>query len=75
MASLNYTQSDFGTFQIKAMFNGAANYAQSTSPMVDLKVDIDFSPYYVNGGIITVAIIVAAGYLILRKRKKATNRE
>ena len=75
VASLNYTQSDFGTFQVKAVFNGATNYAQSTSSVANLNVAIDFTPYYINGGTIAVAIIGVAGYLVFRRRRKATPQE
>ena len=33
---------------------------------------MDYTPYYIGGGIIAVAIVGAVGYIVFRKRKKAT---
>ena len=74
IASLNYTPSDIGTFQVRAVFNGTANYSQTTSTASSFSVSIDPIIYYYP--IIAIAIIVVCGtlgYIIFRKKKKATS--
>lgn len=72
VASLEYTPTSTGTFQFKAMFSGTANYAQSSSTSTDLNVAMDYTLYYIGGGMIAVAIIGVVGYIVFRRRKKAT---
>ncbi|UCE16251.1 MAG: Ig-like domain repeat protein [Candidatus Bathyarchaeota archaeon] len=69
VASLIYTPSTTGTFQVKAMFGGATNYADSSSTPSSLNVVMDYTLFYIGGGIIAVAIIGIVGYLVFRKRK------
>lgn len=70
IASLSYTPSSTGTFQVKAMFSGTTNYAQSSSTSANLNVAMDYTPYYIGGGIVAVAIIGVIGYMVFRRRKK-----
>jgi len=70
VASVTYTPSSTGTFQVKAVFSGTTNYSQSTSTTGSLGVGIDYTPYYVGGGIIAVAVIGVLGYMVFRRRKK-----
>ena len=72
VASLEYTPTSTGTFQAKAMFSGTTNYAQSSSTSTDLNVAMDYTLYYIGGGMIAVAIIGVVGYIVFRRRKKAT---
>lgn len=71
-ASITYTPSSTGTFQVKAMFSGTTNYSQLTSTTGSLGVGVDYTPYYIGGGIVAVAIIGVIGYMVFRKKKKAT---
>jgi len=72
VASLKYTPSTTGTFQVKSMFEGTVNYSESSSTSASLNVDMDYTPYYIGFGIIAVAIIGVVGYMLFRRRKKAT---
>ena len=72
VASLTYTFSRAGTYNVTAMFSGTTNYVQSSSENVDIII-IDYTPYIVGGGLIAVAIIGVVGYIVFRKRKKATS--
>jgi len=72
VASITYTPSSTGTFQVKAVFSGTTNYSQSTSTTGSLGVGIDYTPYYVGGGIIAVVVIGVLGYMVFRRRKKTT---
>jgi 5-hydroxyisourate hydrolase-like protein (transthyretin family) len=73
VASLKYTPSSTGTFQVKAMFSGTTNYAQSNSPSANLNVAMDYTPlYYIGGGIIALTVLGIVGYVVFRRRKKAT---
>lgn len=72
VASLKYSPSTTGTFQVKSMFEGTANYSESSSTSASLNVTMDYTPYYIGGGIIAVAIVGVVGYIALRKRRKAT---
>ena len=71
IASLTYTPSNTGTFQVKAMFSGATNYVQSSCTPANLNVAMDYTFYYIGGGIVAVVVIGAVGYMIFRRRKKA----
>jgi len=71
VASITYTPSSTGTFQLKAVFSGTTNYSQSTSTTGSLGVGIDYTPYYIGGGVIAVAVIGVIGYMLFRRRKKA----
>jgi hypothetical protein len=68
VASLTYTFSMAETYSVTAMFSGTTDYAPSSSEYVDIII-VDYTLYLVGGGLITVAII--AGYLVVRRRKKA----
>jgi len=70
VASITYTPSSTGTFQLKAVFSGTTNYSQSTSTTGSLGVGIDYTPYYIGGGIIAVAVVGVVGYMVFRRRKK-----
>jgi hypothetical protein len=59
-----------GTFNVTAKFNGTPNYASSSSDYVTITI-IDYTPYKVGCGLITVAIIGIVGYIVFRRRKKA----
>jgi len=72
VASLEYTPTSTGTFQVKATFSGTTNYAQSSGTSTDLNVAMDYTLYYIGGGIIAVAIIGVVGYIVFRRGKKAT---
>jgi hypothetical protein len=65
-ASLNYTPSSTGTFQVKAIFNGTLNYSQSFSPASNMTVAVDYTIYLIGGVIIATVIIIV--YLILRRK-------
>ena len=72
VASLKFTPPTTGTYKVNAMFSGTTNYAQSSSEDVYIiLIDIDYTPYIVGGGIIALAIIGVAGYIVFRRRKKA----
>jgi len=53
-----------------AMFRETTNYAPSSSENVDIII-MDYTPYLVGGGLIAVAIIGVAGYIVFRRRKTA----
>jgi len=72
VASIEYTPTSTGTFQFKATFGGTTNYAQSSSTSTDLNVAMDYTLYYIGGGIIAVAIIGVIGYVVFRRRRKVT---
>jgi len=61
----------YGTHNVTAKFRGTPNYAPSSVENIDIII-IDYTPYLVGGGLIAVAIIGVAGYLVFRRRKKAT---
>jgi hypothetical protein len=71
VASLKYAFPRTRTYNVKAMFSGTTNYAQSSSENVDI-ILIDYTPYLVGGGLIAAAIIGVVGYIVFRRRKKAT---
>jgi len=72
IASITYTSSTTGTFQVKAIFDGTTNYAQSSSTAASLYVGIDYTPLYIIGGTAIVLAIGIIGYIVFRQRKKAT---
>jgi len=72
IASLKYTPSSTGTFQVKAMFGGTTNYAQSNSPSNSLDVAMDYTPLYYIGGVIAIATLSIVGYIAFRRRKKTS---
>jgi hypothetical protein len=72
VASLTYTFPRAGTYNVTAMFSGTTSYVQSSSENVDIIIAIDNTPYLVGGGLIALAIIGVVGYLVFRRRKKAT---
>jgi len=72
VACVEYTPTNTGTFQFKAMFSGTTNCAQCSSTSASLNVAIDYTLFYIGGGIIAVAIIGTVGYIVFRRRKKAT---
>jgi hypothetical protein len=66
------------TWKIYAEFKGTTttNYAPSRSEDVYIAfVLIDYTPYMIGGGLIAVAIIGVVGYIVFRRRKKATPRK
>jgi len=72
VASITYTPLNTGAFQVKAVFSGTTNYSQSTSTTGSLGVGIDYTPYYIGCGTIGVVIAGVVGYMVFRRRKKAT---
>jgi len=70
IASISYTPSSTGTFQVRAVFNGTSNYSQTTSMAGSLKVDTDFTPYYLIGAIVITCVCGTVGYVVYRRRKK-----
>jgi 5-hydroxyisourate hydrolase-like protein (transthyretin family) len=70
VASISYTPSSTGSFQVKAIFAGAINYASSQSTSANLNVGMNYTPYYVGGGIIVLIVLGAIGYWIFRTRRK-----
>jgi len=70
VASLTYTFPRARTYNVTAIFSGTTNYVQSSSEYVDIII-IDYTPYLVGGGLIALAIIGVAGYIVFRRRKKA----
>jgi hypothetical protein len=59
-------------FKINAAFDGTATYTKSSSEDVYVAfVLTDYTSYLVGGGLIAVVIIGVAGYMMLRKRKRA----
>jgi len=71
VASLTYTFPRAGTYNVTAMFSGTTSYVQSSSEYVDIII-MDYTPYLVGGGLIALAIIGVVGYIVFRRRKKAT---
>jgi hypothetical protein len=69
VASISYTPSNTGTFQVRAMFSGTTNYSQITGTG-SLNVGVDYTPYYIIVAIVIIAVCGAVGYTIYRKRKK-----
>jgi hypothetical protein len=68
VASLKFTFPRAETYDVKAMFSGVdTNYAQSSSENVPITI-IDYSPYLVGGGLLAVAIVGIAGYIVFRRR-------
>jgi len=72
VASISYTPSSIGSFQVKAIFAGATNYASSESTSANLIVSTDYTPYYVGGGIIVVIVLGAIGYWVFRRTHRKT---
>jgi len=76
VASLTYQSFDpfpHETYNVTARFSGTTNYAQSSSEKVAIARMVDYTPYLVGGGLlIAVAIIGVVGYIVFRRRKKAT---
>jgi 5-hydroxyisourate hydrolase-like protein (transthyretin family) len=70
VASLSYSPSTLGTFQVKAMFGGTTNCAESSSTSTSLNVATDYTLYYVAAGITAAVIISIVGYIVFRRRKK-----
>jgi hypothetical protein len=68
VASLTFTFPRACTYDVMAMFRETTNYAPSSSENVDIIV-MDYTPYLVGGGLIAVAIIGVAGYIVFRRRK------
>lgn len=61
------------TWKINAVFKGNTNYAPSTSEDAYIAfVLIDYTPYMVGAGLIALALIGVVGYIVFRKRRKAT---
>ena len=65
------------TYGANAVFKGTTTYAPSSSEDIniefifrDIDILLDYGSYIVGGGIITVAIIGVAGYIVFRRRKK-----
>jgi hypothetical protein len=59
------------TWKINAVFKGTTNYVQSSSKDAYVAfVLINYTPYMAAGGLIALAIIVALGYIVFRRRKK-----
>jgi hypothetical protein len=69
VASLKFTFPRAETYDVKAMFSGTTNYAQSSSEDVPVTI-IDYTLYFVGGGLLTAAIAGIAGYIVFRRRKK-----
>jgi multisubunit Na+/H+ antiporter MnhB subunit len=67
VASLTYTFEYAETWTISANFSGTTSYAPSSSEYVNITI-VDYTPYLVGGGIITIGVI---GYILYRRRKKA----
>ena len=78
IASISYTPSSIGSFQIRAVFGGSANYASSSSASTNLNVSSggllggDNSLYYVGGGLIVVVALGAIGYWVFRRTRRKT---
>jgi len=70
IASLSYTPSSTGSFQVKAVFGGTTNYASSSSSSANLNVGMDYTRYYIVGAIIVVVVLGAIGILVFRRRHK-----
>ena len=70
VASLSYSPSTLGTFQVKAMFGGTTNCAESSSTSTSLNVATDYTLYYVAAGITAIVIVSIVGYMVFRRRKK-----
>ena len=68
VSSLNFTPSNAGTFQVKAVFNGTANLAGS-SIVANLDVTVDYTLFYVSGTIMAVTVIVIVVYAFQRKKQ------
>jgi hypothetical protein len=69
VASISYTPSNTGTFQVRAMFSGTTNYSQITGTG-SLNVGVDYTPYYIIVAIVIIAVCGVVGYTIYRRRKK-----
>jgi hypothetical protein len=70
IASISYTPSKIGTFQVRALFSGATNYSQSTSLTGSLNVGMDYTPYYILIAIILLVACGATGYAVYRRKRK-----
>jgi multisubunit Na+/H+ antiporter MnhB subunit len=68
VASITWTWS-YETFNVTATFSGTQNYASSSSEYIEITI-IDYTPYFVGGGLIAVTIIGVVGYIVFRRRKK-----
>ncbi|MEM2507592.1 MAG: Ig-like domain-containing protein [Nitrososphaeria archaeon] len=71
VASINYTPSRTGTFQVRALFNGTTNYFQSTSLTGSLNVGVEYTPYYIPVIVVVIVICGVIGYMVYRKRRKS----
>lgn len=72
IASIDYTPSSTGTFQVRAVFNAVTNYAESNSTPTGLIVAADYTLVYVGAGIIAIAVLGVVGYMVFRRRRKTT---
>jgi hypothetical protein len=70
IASISYTPSNTGTFQVRALFEGTTNYSQATSTTGSLNVGADYTPYYILIAIVIIVVCGAVGYTVYRRRKK-----
>jgi 5-hydroxyisourate hydrolase-like protein (transthyretin family) len=70
VASISYTPSNTGTFQVRAVFSGTTNYSPITSATSSLNVGADYTPYYVIIAIVIIAVCGAVGYIVYRRRRK-----
>jgi len=69
IASISYTPSNTGTFQVRAVFSGTTNYSQMTGTG-SLNVGVDYTPYYIIVAVVIIAVCGAVGYTIYRRRRK-----
>jgi hypothetical protein len=60
------------TYNVTARFRTTTNYAQSSSEKVAIARAVDYNPHLAGGGLIAVTIIGVIGFIVFRRRKKAT---
>ncbi len=72
VASIDYIPSSTGSYQVRAVFAGATNHASSQSTSANLNVGMDYTPYYIGGGIIAVIVLGLIGYLVFQRMRRKT---
>lgn len=72
VASISYTPSSTGSYQVMAVSAEATNYASSQSTSANLNVSMNYTPYYLGGGMVAVVVLGAVGYLVFRRMRRKT---
>jgi hypothetical protein len=81
VATVLYTPTSTGTFQVKATYSGTQNYAESTSTISVITVSpasaptptpTDYTPLYIVSGVIVLVLSGTIGYMIFKRKRETT---